>query len=58
MINAVYGSRYLKELRKMAADKRKDILLLQELLSEWIKFQRYYQYLESIFSQPELKKPL
>lgn len=58
MINNVYGSRYLKEYKKLAADKRKDILLLQELLVEWIKFQKSFIYLESIFSQPEIKKPL
>lgn len=58
MINNVYGSRYLLEYKKQAADKRKDILILQDLLVEWIKFQKNYIYLESIFSQPEIKKPL
>lgn len=58
MINNVYGSRYLLEYKKAAADKRKDILILQDLLVEWIKFQKNYIYLESIFSQPEIKKPL
>ena len=28
MINNVYGSRYLKEYKKITHDKRKDILLL------------------------------
>ena len=57
-INNLYGSRYLKELKKVVADKRKDILQLQEFLIEWIKFQKSYIYLESIFAQPEIKKPL
>ena len=39
-INTVYGSRYLKELKKQANDKRKDILLLQDTLNEWVKFQK------------------
>lgn len=57
-INQIYGSRYLIELKKQAVDKRKDILILQETLLEWMKFQRSYIYLESIFSQSEMKKPL
>lgn len=28
------------------------------MLVEWIKFQKQYVYLESIFQQPEIKKPL
>ena len=58
LINNVYGSRYLLEYKKLAADKRRDILILQDLMVEWIKFQKNYIYLESIFSQPEIKKPL
>jgi dynein heavy chain len=58
LINGVYGSRYLKEHKKAAADKRKEILTLQEMMLEWIKFQKSYIYLESIFSQAEIKKPL
>lgn len=58
MINAVYGSRYLKDLKTAATNKRKDILLIQETLNAWIKFQKHYIYLESIFSQNEIKKPL
>ena len=58
MINSVYGSRYLKDLRTAATNKRKDILLLQDTLSEWVKFQKNYIYLESIFSQTEMRKSL
>jgi dynein heavy chain len=58
MINSVYGSRYLKDLRSTATNKRKDILLLQDTLNEWIKFQKNYIYLESIFSQSEMRKSL
>lgn len=58
MINSVYGSRYLKDLRTTATNKRKDILLLQDTLNEWIKFQKNYIYLESIFSQSEMRKSL
>lgn len=58
MINSVYGSRYLKDLRKAATQKRREILLLQDTLNEWIKFQKNYIYLESIFSQSEMKKSL
>jgi len=58
MINSVYGSRYLKDLKTRATNKRKDILLLQDTLNEWIKFQKNYIYLESIFSQSEMKKSL
>ena len=58
MINSVYGSRYLKDLKSVATNKRKDILLLQDTLNEWIKFQKNYVYLESIFSQPEMRKTL
>jgi dynein heavy chain len=58
MINAIYGSRYLKDLKTAATNKRKDILLIQETLNAWIKFQKHYIYLESIFSQNEIKKPL
>jgi dynein heavy chain len=58
MINSIYGSRYLKDLRTRATNKRKDILLLQDTLNEWIKFQKNYIYLESIFSQSEMKKSL
>ena len=57
-INNAYGSRYLKEFQKLAAERRKEILILQELFFEWIKFQKNYIYLESIFSQPEIKKNL
>jgi len=57
-INNVYGSRYLKEFRKLATERRYEILILQELFFEWIKFQKNYIYLESIFSQPEIKKNL
>lgn len=57
-INQVYGSRYLLELKKLASDKRKDIFMVQELMNEWIKFQKIYTYLESIFTQAEMKKPL
>jgi hypothetical protein len=49
-INQVYGSWYLLEYKKLASDKRKDILMVQELMIEWIKFQKVYTYLESIFS--------
>jgi len=37
-INQIYGSKYLLELKKQTADKRKDILTLQEILIEWLKF--------------------
>ena len=32
--------------------------MVQELMIEWIKFQKIYTYLESIFTQSEMKKPL
>lgn len=32
--------------------------MVQELMIEWLKFQKVYTYLESIFSQSEMKKPL
>lgn len=37
-INQVYGSRFLKELKRTAYEKRKEILMVQEMLIEWIKF--------------------
>ena len=58
MINSVYGSRYLKDMRTAATNKRKEILLLQDTLNEWVKFQKNYIYLESIFSQSEMRKSL
>ena len=55
MVNCVYGSRYLKDLRGVATSKRRDILQLQDMLTEWVKFQKNYIYLESIFSQSDIK---
>lgn len=57
-INTIFGSRYLKEHKKLVTDKRKDILMIQEMINEWAKFQKNFIYLESIFSQPEIKKHL
>lgn len=57
-INTVLGSRYIKPLLSQAEAWRTSLILLQNVVDEWVLCQRQWIYLENIFSAPDIKRHL
>uniref|UniRef100_A0A0G4I0U0 Uncharacterized protein n=1 Tax=Chromera velia CCMP2878 TaxID=1169474 RepID=A0A0G4I0U0_9ALVE len=57
-ISTIAGSRYVGPIRESVEKLQRQLLVFQETLDEWLSVQRNWMYLESIFSQPDIKKQL
>jgi len=57
-VNTVLGSRYVGGIRPFVEKWRKDLMLFQDTLDEWLACQRAWMYLESIFSSPDIIRQL
>lgn len=54
----ILGSRFVKPLRKEAEDWKKNIQTLSEMVEEWLKLQRSWMYLRTIFNAKDIAKVL
>lgn len=57
-INMILGSRFVKPLRDVAERWKRDILYLGDMVDEWLKCQRDWRYLKTIFQAADIKKSL
>ena len=57
-VNTVLGSRYVAGIRDFVEKWRRDLILFQETLDEWLMVQRAWMYLETIFSSPDIVRQL
>lgn len=55
-INTILASRYVKPLRSEAEKWQKDILLLSDIIDEWVTCQRSWMYLRTIFKAQDIMK--
>ena len=53
-INTILGSRYVKPLRNEADVWKKNLLLLNGIVEEWVEVQKQWIYLENIFQAPDI----
>lgn len=49
-IQSMMGSRYVAEIRESVEVIEKRLLLISEIIDEWLTCQRQWMYLENIFS--------
>jgi dynein heavy chain len=57
-INMILGSRFVKPLRQEAEQWQSWILILSDMVDEWLMCQKNWRYLENIFKAPDIKKSL
>ena len=57
-VNTVLGSRYVGGIREFVEKWRKDLMLFQDTLDEWMMCMRGWMYLETIFSSPDIVRQL
>lgn len=57
-VNTVLGSRYVSGIRPFVEKWRKDLILFQDTLDEWLACQRAWMYLESIFGSADIIRQL
>jgi len=54
----IAGSRFVSPLRERVEEWQRQLMLFQETLDEWLRVQRSWMYLESIFEVGDVKKQL
>lgn len=57
-INMILGSRFVKPLREEADQWKKWIMILSDMVDQWMECQKKWMYLENIFKAPDIKKSL
>lgn len=57
-IQSMLGSRYVGEIRESVEVWEKKLLLISEIIDEWLTCQRQWMYLENIFTAEDIQKQL
>ena len=57
-VNTVLGSRYVGGIRDFVETWRKNLILFQDTLDEWLACQRAWMYLETIFASADIIRQL
>lgn len=57
-IQSMMGSRFIVEIREKVEIIEKRLLLISEIIDEWLTCQRQWMYLENIFSAEDIQKQL
>ena len=57
-VNTVLGSRYVGGIRDFVEGWRKNLILFQDTLDEWLACQRAWMYLETIFASADIIRQL
>ena len=57
-VNTVLGSRYVGGIREFVETWRKNLILFQDTLDEWLACQRAWMYLETIFASADIIRQL
>lgn len=57
-IQSMMGSRYVGEIREQVEVLEKRLMLISEIIDEWLTCQRQWMYLENIFSAEDIQKQL
>ena len=57
-VNTVLGSRYVGGIREFVEGWRKNLILFQDTLDEWLACQRAWMYLETIFASADIIRQL
>lgn len=57
-IQSMMGSRYVAEIREEVEKLEKKLMLISEIIDEWLTCQRQWMYLENIFSAEDIQKQL
>eukprot|EP00828_Plagiopyla_frontata_P006289 TRINITY_DN1271_c0_g1_i2.p1 TRINITY_DN1271_c0_g1~~TRINITY_DN1271_c0_g1_i2.p1 ORF type:complete len:1883 (-),score=297.33 TRINITY_DN1271_c0_g1_i2:372-6020(-) len=57
-IQTMLGTRYVQAIRGKVEEWEKKLILISEILDEWLKCQRQWMYLENIFTAEDIQKQL
>ena len=57
-VQSMMGSRYVGEIRGSVEVWEKKLLLISEIIDEWLSCQKQWMYLENIFNADDIQKQL
>ena len=52
------GTRFVQEIRPQVEEWEKKLVLISDIIDEWLTCQRNWMYLENIFNAPDIQKQL
>lgn len=52
------GTRFVQEIRPSVEEWEKKLVLISDIIDEWLTCQRNWMYLENIFNAPDIQKQL
>lgn len=52
------GTRFVSEIRSTVEDWEKKLVLISDIIDEWLACQRQWMYLENIFNADDIQKSL
>jgi dynein heavy chain len=52
------GTRFVQEIRPQVEEWEKRLVLISDIIDEWLTCQRNWMYLENIFNAPDIQKQL
>jgi len=58
LVQTMLGSRYVNAIRGVVDEWDKKLKVVHKTIEEWLSCQKQWQYLENIFSAPDIKKQL
>ncbi len=57
-VQTMLGTRFVSEIRGTVEEWEKKLVLISEILDEWLTCQRQWIYLENIFNADDIQKQL
>lgn len=57
-IQTMLGTRFVQEIRASVEEWEKKLVLISDIIDEWLICQRNWMYLENIFNAPDIQKQL
>lgn len=57
-VQTMLGTRFVQEIRPLVEEWEKKLVLISEIIDEWLICQRQWMYLENIFNADDIQKQL
>lgn len=58
ILQSLSASKYVRAIKKRVADWERDLNTIMDVIDQWIRVQKQWQYLENIFSSDDIKMQL